>query len=390
MIRFDKLTLKGQEALQAAQSHAQEKGNPQIAPEHLLWALIEQKEGVVLPVLQKLGANLQTLARELADLVAKLPKVQGQAEIYMSPGLNRILEDAFKEADRFKDEYVSTEHLLIALSGAKGENVSRLLQSNGVTEDSILKVLVSIRGTQKITDQNPEEKYQALQRYTRDLTELARKGKLDPVIGRDEEIRRVIQILSRRTKNNPVLIGEPGVGKTAIVEGLALRVVREDVPEALKDKKVVALDIGALIAGAKYRGEFEERLKAVLKEIQERDDIILFIDEVHTVVGAGAAEGAMDASNMLKPMLARGELRLIGATTLDEYRQRIEKDPALERRFQQILVGEPTVEDAISILRGLRERLEVFHGVKIADNAMTSAVTLSDRYISDRFLPDKA
>jgi len=391
MIRFDKLTLKGQEALQSAQSHAQEKGNPQVAPEHLLWALVEQKEGVVLPIFQKLGVNLQTVARDLADLVAKLPKVQGQSEVQISPSLNRILEDAFKEADQFKDEYVSTEHLLIALSNAKSEPVSRLLQSHGVTKDAILKVLVSIRGTQKITDQNPEEKYQALQRYSRDLTELARKGKLDPVIGRDEEIRRVIQILSRRTKNNPVLIGEPGVGKTAIVEGLAQRVIAGDVPESLKGKRIVALDLGAMIAGTKYRGEFEDRLKAVLKEIEEAGgQIILFIDELHTLVGAGGAEGAMDASNMLKPALARGDLRCIGATTLNEYQKYIEKDKALERRFQKTYVGEPTVEDAIAILRGLKERYEVHHGVKIKDSAIIAAAMLSHRYITDRFLPDKA
>ncbi len=390
MVRFDKLTLKGQEALQSAQSHAQEKSNPQVAPEHLLWALIDQKEGVVLPVLQKLGVNVQTIAEQLADAVAKLPKVQGQAELYISPGLNRVLEDAFKEADQFKDEYVSTEHLLIALANAKSEAVGRLLQQNGVTKDAILKVLVSIRGTQKITDQNPEEKYQALQRYTRDLTELARKGKLDPVIGRDEEIRRVIQILSRRTKNNPVLIGEPGVGKTAIVEGLARRVIAGDIPESLKRKKIVALDLGAMIAGTKYRGEFEDRLKAVLKEIEESGDIILFIDELHTLVGAGGAEGSMDASNMLKPALSRGELRCIGATTLNEYQKYIEKDKALERRFQKTYVGEPTVEDTIAILRGLKERYEIHHGVKIKDSAIIAAAMLSHRYITDRFLPDKA
>ena len=390
MIRFDKLTLKGQEALQAAQSHAQEKSNPQVAPEHLLWALIEQKEGVVLPILQKLGVNLQTIAEQLADAVDKLPKVQGQAELYISPALNRVLEDAFKEADQFKDEYVSTEHLLIALSNAKSEAVGRLLQQNGVTKDAILKVLVSIRGTQKITDQNPEEKYQALQRYTRNLTELARKGKLDPVIGRDDEIRRVIQILSRRTKNNPVLIGEPGVGKTAIVEGLAQRVIAGDVPESLKRKKIVGLDLGAMIAGTKYRGEFEDRLKAVLKEIEESGDIILFIDELHTLVGAGGAEGSMDASNMLKPALARGELRCIGATTLNEYQKYIEKDKALERRFQKTYVGEPTAEDTIAILRGLKERYEIHHGVKIKDSAIIAAAMLSHRYITDRFLPDKA
>src|SRR6266566_1812160 len=390
MIRFDKLTLKGQEALQAAQSHAQEKGNPQVAPEHLLWALVEQKEGVVLPILQKLGVNLPIIARDLADAMSKLPKVQGQTELYMSPALGRILEDSQKEADQFKDEYISTEHVLIALSNAKGEPVARLLQSHGITKDAILKVLVSIRGTQKITDPNPEEKYQALQLYTRDLTELARKGKLDPVIGRDEEIRRVIQILSRRTKNNPVLIGEPGVGKTAIVEGLAQRVIAGDVPESLKRKKLLALDLGAMIAGTKYRGEFEDRLKAVLKEIEEAADIILFIDELHTLVGAGGAEGSMDASNMLKPALARGEIRCIGATTLNEYQKYIEKDKALERRFQKIYVGEPTVEDAIAILRGLKERYEVHHGVRIKDSAIIAAATLSNRYITDRFLPDKA
>jgi len=390
MIRFDKLTLKAQEAVQAAQSHASEKGHPQVAPEHLLWALIEQKDGVVLPILQKLGLNVQIIARDLADAVAKLPKVSGEAQLHLSPALGRILEDAQKEADLFKDEYVSTEHLLIGLSNAKGEVAGRLLQSHGVTKDAILKVLVSIRGTQKITDPNPEEKYQALQRYSRDLTDLARKGKLDPVIGRDEEIRRVIQILSRRTKNNPVLIGEPGVGKTAIVEGLAQRIVAGDVPESLKRKRIVALDLGAMIAGSKYRGEFEDRLKAVLKEIEEAGDIVLFIDELHTLVGAGGAEGAVDASNMLKPALARGDLRCIGATTLNEYQKYIEKDKALERRFQKIYVGEPTVEDTIAILRGLKERYEIHHGVKIKDAAIIAAAMLSHRYITDRFLPDKA
>ncbi|PYS02411.1 MAG: ATP-dependent chaperone ClpB [Acidobacteria bacterium] len=390
-MRFDKLTLKGQEALQAAQSHAQEKGNPQVAPEHLLWALVEQKDGVVLPILQKLGVNLPIIARDLADAMSKLPKVQGQTELYMSPALGRILEDSQKEADQFKDEYISTEHVLIALSNAKGEPVARLLQSHGITKDAILKVLVSIRGTQKITDPNPEEKYQALQRYSRDLTELARKSKLDPVIGRDDEIRRVIQVLSRRTKNNPVLIGEPGVGKTAIVEGLAQRVVAGDVPESLKRKRIVALDLGAMVAGTKYRGEFEDRLKAVLKEIEEAGgEIILFIDELHTLVGAGGAEGAIDASNMLKPALARGDLRCIGATTLSEYQKYIEKDKALERRFQKTYVGEPTVEDTIAILRGLKERYEIHHGVKIKDSAILAAAMLSHRYITDRFLPDKA
>ncbi|MDH4099059.1 MAG: ATP-dependent chaperone ClpB [Nitrospirota bacterium] len=390
-MRLDRFTVKAQEALQGAQHEAEKKKNQLIEPEHLLAALIAQEDGIVVPILRKLEVDPGRLSEELAKETGRFPRVEGAtAGSYLSPAANRLLEKAFEEAERMKDEYVSTEHLLIAILEAFTP-ASRILKSLGVTRDRLLTVLREVRGSQRVTDQNPEEKYQALQKYSRDLTDLARKGKLDPVIGRDEEIRRVIQVLSRRTKNNPVLIGEPGVGKTAIAEGLAQRVIAGDVPEGLKNRRVVSLDMGALIAGAKYRGEFEERLKAVLKEISEAGgEIILFIDELHTLVGAGAAEGAMDASNMLKPALARGELRCVGATTLDEYRKHIEKDAALERRFQPVLVGEPNVEDTISILRGLKERYEVHHGVKIRDSALVAAAMLSNRYITDRFLPDKA
>ncbi|MDD5542242.1 MAG: ATP-dependent chaperone ClpB [Acidobacteriia bacterium] len=390
-MRFDKFTLKAQEAIQAAQDLASKQNHQQLESLHLLMALLLQPEGVVLPTLQKLGAPSNAVVADTERALETLPKVSGGASQFISPALNQILEHAFKEADQFKDEYVSTEHLLLAIADRKGDAAQTILQKHGVTRDAILKVLTSIRGTQRITDQNPEDKYQALERYARDLTDLARKGKLDPVIGRDDEIRRVVQVLSRRTKNNPVLIGEPGVGKTAIVEGLARRIVAGDVPESLKNKRLVALDMGALVAGAKYRGEFEDRLKAVLKEINEAEgQVVLFIDELHTVVGAGAAEGAIDASNMLKPALARGELHCIGATTINEYKKYIEKDAALERRFQQVYIGEPSVEDTISILRGLKERYEVHHGVKIKDSAIIAAATLSNRYITDRFLPDKA
>ncbi len=391
-MRLDQFTVKAQEAIDAARRHAVEHGHQAIDVEHLLLALVDQHQGVIPPLLQKVGVNLHPLRTQIGEELDRHPKVQGAGgQAYITPRLEKVLDTAFQEATHLKDEYVSTEHLLLTIIEQGGGAAERILKEAGVSKDSVFAALAALRGGQRVTDPHPEEKYQALKRYSRDLTDLARKGKLDPVIGRDDEIRRVIHVLSRRTKNNPVLIGEPGVGKTAIAEGLAQRIANGDVPESLKNKQVVALDIGALVAGSKYRGEFEDRLKAVLKEITESEgQIICFIDELHTLVGAGAAEGAVDASNMLKPALARGELRCIGATTLDEYRKRIEKDPALERRFQPIMVGQPSVEDTISILRGLKEKYEVHHGVRIKDSALLAAAVLSHRYISDRFLPDKA